>query len=472
MRRMGLQPTVAEHGEPGGSGKPIAPRATPPDRPTNSDIKQLIKPLLAITLLALAVHFLYLIHFHNIYAPDSSSYMTPASNLIHGQGFTGADGRPETARTPGYSLLIALFLAAGGGAKALVFFQHLMLAGLTAATVIVAFRLSGSRRQATIAGILLVIDLPILEAANYVLSEAFFTVVLVVALWLLWTASSQSKGPSSTRLMLSGILAGGSVLIRPVALYFFVPAAAYLILTRNRFKLRSVITFLAAFAVLPALWAARNYHETGYFTVSSISGRELLCWRAGGVLALNDPGDFNDNIKNRCIELEKTVCNDLQRAYGKDCSQFTTEEHSAYALRLGRKILLEHPIGSVRLAVRGVAVMFLDGGPSSLQGITGINQHLGLRLLLIYTVPAFCFAIVGLLRVWNQDRHLFYFLFLTIAYFVIISAGGDTYSRHRVPIMPMYALLIASGIDGIFKSGKAVTPAKMVGSIEKYDVET
>ena len=378
--------------------------------------------------------------------------MTPASNLIHGQGFTGTDGRPETARTPGYPLLFALFLAAGGGAKSLVFFQHLMFAGLTAAIIIIAFRLSGSRRQAIIAGILLVIDFPILEAANYVLTEAFFTVVLAAALWLHWTASSKTEERSPTRLLLSGILAGASVLIRPVAMYFFVPAVAYLMLGRRPFKLRSVATFLAAFAVLPLLWATRNYHETGNFTVSSISGRELLCWRAAGVLALSDPGDFHDNMQKHCIQLEKTVCDNLQRDYGKDCSQFSTEEHSAYSLRLGRKILLQHPVGSVRLALRGVTVMFLDGGPSTLQGITGINQHLGLRLLFIYTVPAFCFAIVGLLRLWNQGRRLFYFLFLSIAYFVIVSAGGDTYSRHRVPIMPMYALLIASGIDGIFKS--------------------
>src|SRR5262249_13522847 len=156
--------------------------------------------------------------------------------LIHGQGFTGADGRPETARTPGYPLLIALFLAAGAGGKSLVFFQHLMLVALTVGTVIVAFRLSGSRRQAIIAGILLVIDLPILEAANYVLTEAFFTVVLAAALWLLWTASREKQESSSTRLLLSGMLAGASVLIRPVALYFFVPAAAYLVLTRSRFQ--------------------------------------------------------------------------------------------------------------------------------------------------------------------------------------------------------------------------------------------
>ena len=455
MRRMSLQPTVAEPGEPGGSGKRTAPPATLRDRSTSYAVREIRKPLIAITLLALAVHFLYFIHFHNIYAPDSSSYMTPASNLIHGQGFTGGDGRPETARTPGYPLLIALFLAAGGGAKSLVFFQHLMLAGLTAATIIVAFRLSGSRRQAIIAGIVLVIDLPILEAANYVLTEAFFTVVLAIALWLLWTASRQTEGSSAIRLLLSGILAGGSVLIRPVAMYFFVPAAAYLMLGRRPFKLRFVVTFLTAFAVLPLLWAARNHHETGYFTVTSISGRELLCWRAAGVLALSDPGDFHDNMQKHCIQLEKTVCDDLQRAYGKDCSQFSAEEHSAYSLRLGRKILLEHPVGSVRLAVRGVIVMFLDGGPASLQGITGINLHLGLRLLFIYTVPAFCFAILGLLRLWRHDRRLFYFLFLSIGYFVIVSAGGDTYSRHRVPIMPMYAILIASGIDAIFKSGKS-----------------
>ena len=39
-------------------------------------------------------------------------------------------------------------------------------------------------------------------------------------------------------------------------------------------------------------------------------------------------------------------------------------------------------------------------------------------------------------------------LFFTIGYFFVISAGAEAYSRFKVPVMPMYALLIGGGAAG------------------------
>src|SRR5215813_12622346 len=427
MRRMISDATSAK-GSAGNASTEAA--VSPGNLPGDSggrNIKKIQTLVVSIALLALATHFLYFSHFRNFYSSDSSTYITPASNLIHGRGFTGLDGRVETVRTPGYPLLIVPFLLAGADLKYLVILQHLMQVALIVATVIVAFKLSGSGGLALIVGIIFLIDLPMLEAANHILTETFFTVVFASALWLLWTGSMPPEGRRWNRLLFSGLLAGASVLIRPVALYFFVPAAVYLLLAKGR--LRSVFIFVAAFACFPLLWAARNYHQTGYFTVSSVSGQELLCWRAGGILALEEPGDFNANVAKRCTQLENTVCSELKTQYGKDCSEFSSAQKSAYEMQLARRILAQNPIGYLKLALRGAAVMLLDGGPSSLQGITGINPHVGIRLLLIYTVPALCFALAGLWELWKRNRQLFFLCFLTTAYFVAVSAGGDSYSR-------------------------------------------
>lgn len=407
--------------------------------------------LISIALFALATNFLYFAHFSNFYSADSSTYITPASNLLGGHGFTDSDDRPEANRTPGYPLLITPFVWAGIDLRYLVMFQHLMLALLAVATAAAAFQVSRSRRQALLAGILLSIDLPMLEAANTILTETMFTVTFAAALWLLWTGSRQPEQPWMGRLLVSGLLAGASVLIRPIGVFFFLPAALYLLLAGKRFRLRAALVFTVAFACFPLMWATRNYHKAGYFQVSSISGFQLLGWRAAGVVALNDPGDFNSNVAKRRAQLEDQACRELKVLYGKSCSELSFAQKSEYQMRLSRKILAQHPIGYLKLALRGAAVMLLDGGPTSLEGMTGINPHRGIRLLLIYTVPAFCFAVVGLLRLWNTNRRLFYLSFLTISYFVTVSSGAESYSRYRVPIVPVYVILIAAGVDTALK---------------------
>jgi hypothetical protein len=405
--------------------------------------------LFAIALFALATHFLYFNHFHNYYVADSPSYITPALNLIHGNGFTGSDGRPETFRTPGYPLLIIPFLWASQDVEYLVIFQHLLQVFVAVATAAAALRVSRSRRQALIAGILLSIDLPTLESANLVLSETLFTITLAAVLWLLWSGSQIPERPLTGSLFLCGLLAGASVLIRPISLYFVLPASCYLFLTRKRSRFRTLLAFTAAFACLPLLWATRNYRETGRFTVSSVAGLEMMCCRAAGVLALDDPGDFNSNLAKRRVQLEDAACADLKTIYGRDCADISVTQKSDFFMQRARGILVRHPVAFLRLGVRGAAVMWLDGGPSSLQGFTGINQHSGIRLLLMYTVPALCLAFTGLWTLWKNNRQLCYLLLLTIGYFVVVSSGGDSYSRHRVPIVPLYVILTAAGIDSM-----------------------
>lgn len=96
--------------------------------------------------------------------------------------------------------------------------------------------------------------------------------------------------------------------------------------------------------------------------------------------------------------------------------------------------------------------MMLDGGPASLSGLSGITPSIAIRVLMIYTLPIFCLALVGLQRLWGRNRRLFYLSFLVIAYFVIISSGAEANSRLRVPIEPIYGLLAAVGADDILRS--------------------
>src|SRR5262249_40854022 len=152
--------------------------------------------------------------------------------------------------------------------KYLVLFQHLLEVFLVVAVTAATWQVSGSRRQALIAGILLAIDLPTLGNSNLVLTETLFTAALAATLWLLWRGSRQPE-QGWTSFVLPGLTAGMATLIRPIGLYFFIPVTVYLFSTTSRSRLRAVAGFIAGFACLPLLWAGRNYRETGHFAVAS-----------------------------------------------------------------------------------------------------------------------------------------------------------------------------------------------------------
>jgi len=414
----------------------------------------------SIAVLAVLTSSLYFLHFRTVYTPNSPGYITPAANMLAGHGFTDADGKPETVRTPGYPLFILPFLWIKLDLKYVVIFQHLIRVLIVVATSAFALHVTRSRRQALIAGVFLCIDLPMLEAANAIMTEILFTAILLSTMWLLWTRSQAAWN----NWIPPGLLAGISVQIRPVGLFLFVPATIYLLLMRHTSKAKAILGFLVAFSLFPAAWAARNYYQTGYFTVSSITGTNMLLWRAAGTLAIRDPGDFHVNLVKRQTELQRQACEDLQRLNGKDCSAMSAAQRSEYYARLGTKIVAENVGSYARMAARSAAVMMLDGGPTSLAGITGIRQTTGIRILLVYTVPVFCLMLVGLQRFWKENRPFFYLCFLVISYFVIISAGAEAYSRLRVPIDPICALLTAAGMDtafvflGHFKKSKPLEP--------------
>jgi CHASE2 domain-containing sensor protein len=65
--------------------------------------------------------------------------------------------------------------------------------------------------------------------------------------------------------------------------------------------------------------------------------------------------------------------------------------------------------------------------------------------VLLVTVPGTLLAILGCWYWFRHDRSLCYILAFTVLYFLLISAGAEAYSRFRVPVMPMVALLVGGG---------------------------
>jgi hypothetical protein len=410
---------------------------------------------------ALASGTLYFLLFPSNSYPDTPSYIGPAENLLAGKGFTGSDfalaginvdsnGVPETLRTPGYPLLIALFLWAHVGLKGLIVFQHLLRVLIIVGTVAFTFKANRSRQVALLTGILLVIDLPLLEAANALLTEMLFTAVVATVCWFLWEEAQTSDTPG-LRLLGAGLLAGASVLVRPITLLFFAPACLFLLLTRPRLKVWAVLVFACGFACLPVGWAGRNQRAIGRFTVTTISGFSALQFKAAGSLAGERPGKFQPNFEAAQKELEACACREIEHLLARACSQITPAERSDNYSRLARQIVWQHPYGFLRSSLHGAAVLMLDGGATTLKVVLKTSGPAAMHLSIFYTMPIFLLFLWGLGRLWKIDRTLFWLAACVLGYFVLLSAGPESDARFRAPMVPLYVLIAAEGSNSLRK---------------------
>jgi hypothetical protein len=412
--------------------------------------------LLFVLLVAAAAHFGYFHYSDDWFYPDSVTYLQPAQSLAEGDGFTVA-GEPETLRTPGYPLFLVPFVAASPHpAAAIVFVQHLMACLLAGWLYLAARRLTGSRPAALLAAILFALDPPTIHHANKVLSETLFTLLLFAAFLL--TLRLFERPPRLPWLAAAdGLLAGFLVLVRPVAILWFVPLAGALWIglrgrsdatdgTNRTDGTKVVALFLAAALLLPLSWALRNHLETGVFTVSSIGGSNLLEYRAAGALAMEEDGPFPAELATFQRILSRDADEALLAEYGVPASELPHAIAGRKYGQLARPILLAHPRGALAVTARGLLVNLFDGDFEAIMVVSRIHPDLLEDSINAATVAVFIFALLGLPPLWRRNRPAALLLALSVVYFIGISAGGESEARFRLPVTPLMAIAAGMGV--------------------------
>ena len=262
--------------------------------------------LVAIFLAALAIRFLNWVTIEDLslymFAGDSPIYWDGAKAWLDAGYFSRPDGAafaPETERVPLYHLFLVPFRWAFGDALWPVLVGQFML---DAGTCVLIGMLGAQLTRATglLAGLLAAAWPNLVIHSHLILSDSLF---LILFTGVLYFASKYLKAARLTDAVIVGVLCGGAIMTRSVALYIPIAMAVSApFISRKvsgnwRSGLLAGIAMLVAslIVVSPLLW--RNVQNYGSFQLTAQGGTHLLNWVVGYVNSLEKGKTFTEEAR-------------------------------------------------------------------------------------------------------------------------------------------------------------------------------
>src|SRR5207244_12907267 len=117
-----------------------------------------------------------------------------------------------------------------------------------------------------------------------------------------------------------------------------------------------------------------------------------------------------------------------------------------YAL-FASQVSRQHQLACDARTPRGLFVHLFASRWDAMKMTSAFPQSLVHIVIDAYTAALFVFALIGAIALRRDDLGLL--IILTVAYFLLISAGGESESRFRVPVMPQYVIAAAVGVDAV-----------------------
>ena len=411
-----------------------------------------------------------------IYIGDSPTYIRPALALLHTGHFAvnmENPDEPETIRTPGYPLFIAVhYFLFDENPFFIILTQILLSAASIFLTYAIAARL-WNPRVGLLASFILFIDIPSLHFSLLILTETLFTFLILSMLYssVRWI---QAGGRKRLWIFIAGLALAWATQVRPISYYLFLLFIPVFLLFARQFKMkaRGVVLTLLLF-ILPGLifiggWQLRNYLQTGSGAFSHIVGVDLYLFRAANIVSERDGISV--------LEAREKIAMDFP-----DMSDWTSTERSNYYSSIGKKYILEHPGLFLKIQLKGLVRLLFDPGGSRLIEFTGADLGEGYYtnnrmtftgtknlkeflfcqplilscdlIALIYLCIVYIYFFWGYGIILFQEKksrgiHLFFLgVFL---YFTILTISPQAYRRFRVPIIPLFSIYAAFGISQSF----------------------
>lgn len=355
---------------------------------------------------------------------DEREYLSLASNLAAGRGFTYAEPRevgtsPQFGRAPGYPAFLSLLRpdadapATPASIKAV---QSLLGAGAVLLIAAMARR-AAAERAAVIAAWLAAVYPPLVWISAYVLSEALYLPMILGCVVLLERAATPGRAA------LAGLLVGAAVLVRPGTLVFL-PLAALWMVRRGALMRGAAFALTVALVVLP--WTLRNLRTHGTLVLVASEGG-VTFWTGNHPLARGE-GDLAANPDIKRAEV----------AFRQARSGLTAEALEPLYYQDALRQIREHPGWWGVLLLKKAFYTFVPIGPS---------YTLHSPKYLLATVAPYAMlvplAIAGLVVIARRGQPLHY-LYLLAASVVFTSLIFFPQERFRIPVIDPLAVICAA----------------------------
>lgn len=420
-------------------------------------------------------------------SPDSPGYLAVASAVKQHGTFSHAPDTPEipeTLRTPGYPLFIALAQCVlGYPLGSILFAQAILAAAVTLIMFALARRFLPAGHPATWAApLLFLLDGTSTASSLMVLSDFLFGVLLLVSvycfsvsfennrkLWCLWGASAFAA----------------ATMVRPIAYYFILPLAAivgwhFIRSTRcRRTAVLALLLVLLPFVVTVGGWQVRNYVTTGSSAFSSITGFNLLYYKAARIIELRD-GIGKAASRTLLNHGDATDVYDLLA----EATLHPERKLSDRWTRQGLQVIFAHPFLQLRVMTESAVILFVGPADAEIASLVYLEKlksgplgdirrmsakavftkylcdyrwHLAIFLLSLtgmlgtYVGVALCFVSLVMKRTCPPSA--FVLMFALVLYLVVASAGPEACARFRMPLMPVLGVLAAIGYGSCLRSG-------------------
>ncbi|MEQ1727852.1 MAG: hypothetical protein ABL982_05680 [Vicinamibacterales bacterium] len=369
--------------------------------------------------------------------PDSTEYVTLASNLLDGHGFTLSTRppyEPDVRRTPVYPAVLAAVFAVAGRSPRTGALANLAIWCATLVVIALGLRRWGTR-AAVWACAWLAVDITSLVYHHLVLTETLFALLVsgVVSVLAL-------RPRRRSTVLLAGVLLGAATLCRPIAVLLgpaLLPWFGWRVWRDGlepRAALRDYVVLNVVNGVIVLAWVARNLAMAGVMTLSVVGGVNMYLHRAAHVQAA---------LTGRDVDLVRA---DLERVFESQTAGMSRRDKVRWLEQHGMAVVSAHPaayVASSTVALREMLspdrqavfrLLAIDAGSAS-GGVLLVTAWL--QLLLFYAA-----VIAGAGVAWRvlEARSMVVLVAVVCAYFMLIG-GPEMYARFRVPLMPPLALI-------------------------------
>lgn len=404
------------------------------------------------------------------FRPDSDFYMLAATDLANNKPY------PGTVRAPGFPAAAAIVLKVSPCPAAIAIF--FALAGGAASLLIYAAGKSYSNEKTgCIAQALYVFNPTSIFNAPMFLADTLLGILLALQFWLFVLFWKKQK---PLFFLLSVITAAIGALVKPINMFWILPAV-FLLAISSGIKWKSkLIHGLAAFVLFCAVlfpWMYRNYSLNAGFCIDTNTGAMLH--QNGAMLTAE--------AKDSDFELEKQkILADLELRFA-DAERFPDEKSRvSYRKQQYIKLICAHPLLWLKqqfqwkILLPDVPTGFeLLGVTSPGRGTMGIlardgvwaaaNHYFDGKLylpllflpLLLIVLITYAGCLIKLMHDCIHLKSLYFelFVFLAFAEYYFFLPGAITAPRYQIPALPVLCVLAAAGIL-LFSKDK---PAKKSG---------